>query len=97
MRKRKLHPVTCQGCGKEFERRIDLIKKHGGVNYCSVICANKANAHKGLNISRSGRNARKGKMIKCLICEKEFYVPKWRMNTAKYCSKSCYGKSQIKN
>ena len=30
---------------------------------------------------------------KCLICDKDFEVPNWRKNSAKYCSKECQNKS----
>src|SRR3990167_6269345 len=36
---------------------------------------------------------------KCLYCDKEFYVPGWRLkdeNRGKYCSKTCSGKDVSK-
>lgn len=33
-----------------------------------------------------------GKFIECIECSKEFYIPKNRFNTAKYCSRSCGAK-----
>jgi len=33
--------------------------------------------------------------IKCLICNKFFFIKPSRKNTAKYCSSNCYGKSKI--
>ncbi len=37
-----------------------------------------------------------GKIEKCFVCSKEFYVPLWWKNHgAKYCSRKCYWKSKI--
>ena len=36
-----------------------------------------------------------GKFIKCWNCKKEFYIPKNRYNTAKYCSKKCKDKFNV--
>lgn len=33
-----------------------------------------------------------GKIINCLGCNKQFYVPKYRSDTAKYCSRKCKNK-----
>lgn len=32
---------------------------------------------------------KEGKIINCKACEKEFYVPKYRIETAKFCSLNC--------
>lgn len=92
-RKRTMIVLKCPECNIRFERRKDVAQRYNGVNYCSTKCANKANARKGVNIPKSGIIPRKrtGKVINCFICEKEFYVLPWRLNTAKYCSKKCHG------
>ncbi len=37
---------------------------------------------------------RQGSTIKCVACEKDFYVPKYRINTAKFCSIECQNHKQ---
>jgi len=37
-----------------------------------------------------------GKFIQCKICKEEFYIPKHRFETAKFCSPTCRGKSAQK-
>lgn len=39
---------------------------------------------------------RNGKYIKCKICKKQFYIPRNRFGTAKYCSSLCRGNSARK-
>lgn len=39
---------------------------------------------------------RKGKIKNCLICNTEFYVPKYRFKLSKYCSRKCTSISTIK-
>ncbi len=36
-----------------------------------------------------------GKIIECKQCQKSFYIPKWRLKKAKFCSMRCYQKSTI--
>lgn len=37
---------------------------------------------------------RNGAILNCVVCNKEFYVPQYRLQEAKYCSKDCQNKGQ---
>lgn len=55
-------------------------KKRGTKKYCSLFCA--------------GRARRSGKMVKCTICGREIYRPRWwfKKNVYPLCSLECGGK-----
>jgi hypothetical protein len=36
-----------------------------------------------------------GKNVNCTYCQKEFYVPRYRITTTKYCSRSCLAKGSL--
>lgn len=40
-------------------------------------------------------NKKTGKILKCAYCGKEVYVPKNRLNSFKYCSRSCLAKGYL--
>lgn len=42
----------------------------------------------------SGGKKRNGQTIKCVACDKEFYVPSYRAKTAKFCSLNCQNHKQ---
>jgi hypothetical protein len=44
-----------------------------------------------------GRRGKAGVVKKCPVCEKEFYVPQYRISTAKYCSVYCMNHGQYKS
>ena len=63
---------TCKVCGKKFTRKSSdhRMKEGNEIKYCSTKC--------------SGIATRKGKMVKCLHCGKEFYTTR-----NKFCSRKC--------
>ena len=40
---------------------------------------------------------RNGKVKECIICKSRFYVPSYRINTAKFCSRDCQNHQQYKH
>jgi len=73
----------CHYCNKFFKRRPGHV--NGKRCFCSVSCHSKFNIGKHLGKSKSG-------IFKlCPVCGKQFYVPKCRITTSKFCSKKCGG------
>lgn len=65
----------CKECDKEFFTWKNEVIKNRGL-FCSYKCM--------------GKNKKKTRIkIKCPICGKDFSVKKYRINTAKYCSRKC--------
>jgi hypothetical protein len=71
----------CLFCNNEFlPRRLSS-------KYCGRSCQTK---HIGVIHGKTRAEKRKnGKILSCFVCSNEFYVPKHRMDTAKYCSRRC--------
>jgi hypothetical protein len=71
----------CLFCESEFLARRSSSK------YCGRSCQAK---HVGILHGKTRSEKRKnGKIFSCLVCSNEFYVPKHRIDTAKYCSRRC--------
>lgn len=81
MRHSKKIPIECGYCKKLF------IPKEKTTKYCCRSCQ----AYKLSEIygKQRGEKRRNGIHKLCLICSKEFYVPKYRISTSKYCSRKC--------
>ncbi|MEC5422095.1 HNH endonuclease [Virgibacillus sp. C22-A2] len=80
--------VECMECEKKQLKRADHVKRRNGKVYCSSACANKANAR----APRSYPERKTGKMKKCKICRKEFYVQKAVLSYGRgiFCSRECH-------
>ena len=88
--KRPTKEIKCDECGVKFQRRTDMINKRSKRNFCTHQCSNKV-----MGRERKGTTGvRKGKMITCFVCNKEFYVTPNRAEKAKLCSKKCQGSYQ---
>lgn len=75
----------CEQCGNDFRT-----KKSTNVRMCSVSCQiewQKENMS-GENNPRYDHNF-KDRIKKCLYCEKEISVSKYRLKTKRYCSRKC--------
>jgi len=75
----------CIYCGKKFYKPITCSKREWKTRkFCSRVCC---------DLKR-----RKYSIIKkvCLYCKKEFFVKSSRINTSKFCNKSCHGKYSYK-
>lgn len=71
----------CLFCGIEF------LPQRSSSKYCGRLCQAK---HIGALHGKTRSEKRKnGKIFSCLVCSGEFYAPKYRMETAKYCSRRC--------
>jgi ribosomal protein L37AE/L43A len=71
----------CFFCEKEF------LPKKSSTKYCCRSCqAKHVSAIYGKQRAEKRKN---GKIFSCLVCSKEFYAPAYRMETAKFCSRSC--------
>ena len=90
--------VNCKDCSKEFYVQRSLIEIGKG-KYCSKICANKNSIHLAIEASRGKPKPgkKKGKILLCYTCSKEFYIAKKRLEkgVAKYCSRSCLAKDLL--
>lgn len=84
-KKRLMKPTTCEMCGKQ-----PLVKRlHAHHNEydrwwdVTWLCGH---CHKAVHL--------KGMNVHCQRCNKQFYVPLWRLNInkGKYCSVKCYRK-----
>ena len=76
--------VTCFRCNKTMKRRTDQIKDK---NYCKP-CSHKLRGEKSRG--KPLYNARTGVYKKCIMCEKEFYIPLSRAKkNARCCSIKC--------
>ncbi len=72
---------TCLGCGKEFTPKKKSTKS------CSRSCSSKYVASVyGKQRSEKRKN---GSKFNCQQCNKEFYAPAYRKETAKFCSRRC--------
>ncbi|MCK6462850.1 MAG: HNH endonuclease [Candidatus Pacebacteria bacterium] len=83
--KLKENEKRCIVCDKFFRRRG---KRKFTARFCSFKC--KGIWQKGKNLT--GGRPHSGKKIKCLVCLKDFYVPKCYLLNRKYCSKKCWYK-----
>ena len=85
----------CKVCDKKFYVIPFTIKKGNG-KFCSQKCYGK-----WISQNRKTKNnpSWKGGKIKrtCEICDKEFYIYPYRINTAKFCSLKCRNKWDSKN
>lgn len=80
--KNGIRKYTCIGCGVEVVKSCTKT-----VKYCTPDCYHK-----------HGKTGRKktGKNITCVVCNKSFYVPKYRADKAICCSADCQKKWQDK-
>jgi len=68
----------CKHCGKEFFTYNAWLRNGKAGNYCSKSCASKSYKRKKYLVKKN-----------CVICGKEFWVKRYRKNTALYCSVQC--------
>ena len=73
----------CLFCHKDF----NAAKK--STKYCCRICQSTHLA--SIHAKANGLKRRSGETLICEHCQSEYYVPKYRRETAKYCSRSCLG------
>lgn len=86
--------VKCDWCGKEFEKRPCLVKRHRH-SFCSRECYG---AWRSKNfMGEKNSNWRGGiRYKKCEACGKRFGVVPSRANTARFCSVGCEIKVTVK-
>jgi len=79
--------LICKECFKEFYSWSSQKRK-----FCSNICRLKS-------LHRTTPEKRKtGQIKKCIECDKEYYVQKWKekVDKGKFCSRKCYAKNKSK-
>lgn len=74
-----MEPKHCQNCSEIFTP-----KKKRQI-YCCISCQC---THSWKTGKLKGRK-RKGLTLSCEYCKNEFYVPEYRLATAKFCSRRC--------
>ena len=75
--------INCLGCGNLFK------PKRSSAKCCTRSCSSKYVASiVGKSRAKKRMN---GSMLSCQNCSIEFYVPKYRIETAKFCSRRCLG------
>jgi len=74
-----MDPRPCLNCNSTFQ------PKRSSQSHCSRSC-NAQYLHK---TGKIGARPKKGVICKCFHCEQEFYVPAYRAQLAKYCSRKC--------
>lgn len=80
-----IHMNNCKQCIKEFLITIDR------TTFCSHACQF---AWARTLVKKKGRS-KNGIDIVCKVCKKLFYVPKYRIMSAIYCSRSCGAKDLL--
>lgn len=79
----------CKKCKKDFITTPDR----------TTFCSHKCQARWACTLShgKPKPGAKKGSTIKCVNCDKQFYVPLYRvkLGKSKYCSKSCLAKRHL--
>lgn len=77
----------CKKCFKSFVVTTDR----------TVFCSHKCQAQWAIKLANKIRKPkkRKGIILRCECCKKEFYVPNYRANQAKYCSRNCLAKIHL--
>ena len=73
----------CLFCHKDF----NAAKK--STKYCCRSCQSSHLAT--IYAKENGLKRRNGMTLKCEYCQSEYYVPQYRIDSAKYCSRSCLG------
>lgn len=72
---------NCTFCGDEF------LARRASSKYCGRSCQAK---HIALLYGKTRAEKRKnGETFSCLVCSNKFYVPAYRVETAKFCSRRC--------
>lgn len=74
----------CKNCKKSFKPRRKTSK------FCCRSCQGK-----WLFVNKISGRKKRGTYLECACCKKEFYVPQYRKNNAKYCSRSCLAKIHL--
>lgn len=83
MNKYKLRKFKCIGCGKDVELR----RPENKTSYCTLACYRSA--------VRPTRQT--GKVKHCKNCNKEAYIPLYRIRAANFCSNKCANEYQSRN
>lgn len=83
----------CKKCGQPFESKTDK-------PYCSLACYVSSDQFKEMSASnrvlsdearaRGAQKLRTGEYVQCAECSEEFYLPKNKLATRKFCTKVCY-------
>ena len=73
----------CLFCHKDFNAAKNSTK------YCCRVCQSTHLA--SIHAKANGLKRRNGITLKCEHCHTDYYVPEYRIETAKYCSRSCLG------
>jgi len=74
--------TACAYCEKEFKKRRATHK------FCCRSC-------QAFALAPINRKKRKGVLKTCTVCQKEFYIPQYRVEIAEYCSRSCLAKKHL--
>lgn len=61
--------------------------------FCSSSCSSKSSIRIAQELSSLAR--RNGETLVCSVCSKEYYVPKYRLKSSRYCSRSCLAKFEL--
>lgn len=75
--------INCLCCGISFKPKRNTTK------CCSRSCSSKYVAT--IVGETRAKNRMNGSMLTCQQCSIEFYVPKYRVQSAKFCSRRCIG------
>lgn len=84
------HMKKCKNCS------LDFIDTKYRVSFCSHRCQ-ASFSFKNMEYKKRVFRPKTGETFHCLVCQKEFYVPRYRIKNgkAKYCSRSCLAKNHF--
>lgn len=81
-----MYKFSCKECNKIF-----ISEKKNRI-FCSNSCSLKYNRRNNIVPSKK----RKGIIKRCIVCNKEYYIPQFRNSISKYCSRKCLAKQHLK-
>lgn len=87
---KKIKYIECKTCKKP-------IKKWANGKRERIFCSRRCATLKQMNSTKNKEKKYTGKCINCRVCNKLFYVPKYRLDngSVKYCSRSCLAKFHL--
>lgn len=75
--------ISCISCHNTF--KVFPVRIRNGVKFCSMRCRDEYFTKNNIKRGRPSMQI----SIKCLNCGNDFFIKRSRINTAKFCSKSC--------